>query len=182
LTLARVLLATVYMTAPGAAHLLTRAVRREGWTDLFLRPNLRRVWPYQLATWIGPAVVTLVGVSQYFVPFRQHFDAELGVIRALAERAGGSAGAAVAPSLVLVAQGLSTVLLSPILNGIPALGEEYGWWPYLQPKLLVLVGPRRALILRGVTWGVWHWPITAMGHNYGLGYAGAPWAGMLAMV
>ena len=33
----------------------------------------------------------------------------------------------------------------------------------------------------GIIWGVWHWPIIAMGHNYGLDYPGAPWLGMLAM-
>jgi len=51
----------------------------------------------------------------------------------------------------------------------------------LQPKLMPL-GARKAVLLTGVIWGVWHWPVIAMGHNYGLDYPGAPWLGMLAMV
>jgi hypothetical protein len=34
----------------------------------------------------------------------------------------------------------------------------------------------------GLIWGVWHWPVIAMGHNYGLEYPGAPWLGMMMMV
>jgi membrane protease YdiL (CAAX protease family) len=34
----------------------------------------------------------------------------------------------------------------------------------------------------GLIWGVWHWPVILMGHNYGLDYPGAPFLGPLAMV
>ena len=37
------------------------------------------------------------------------------------------------------------------------------------------------VLVSGVIWGVWHWPVVAMGHNYGLDYPGAPWTGLLAM-
>ncbi|MFB6169855.1 MAG: type II CAAX prenyl endopeptidase Rce1 family protein, partial [Haloarculaceae archaeon] len=38
------------------------------------------------------------------------------------------------------------------------------------------------VLVSGVVWGVWHWPVIYMGYNYGHGYPGAPWTGMLAMV
>src|SRR6185436_9566278 len=41
ITLALVLLATVYMWAPASANILTRLITREGWGDLCLRPRLR---------------------------------------------------------------------------------------------------------------------------------------------
>lgn len=44
------------------------------------------------------------------------------------------------------------------------------------------LGARRAFVLTGAIWGVWHWPVIAMGHNWGLDYPGVPWLGMLAMV
>jgi uncharacterized protein len=41
---------------------------------------------------------------------------------------------------------------------IPAFGEELGWRGYLLPSLLSL-GTRKALLLHGVIWGAWHWPL-----------------------
>lgn len=41
---------------------------------------------------------------------------------------------------------------------IPAFGEELGWRGYLLPSLLP-IGRRKALLLHGVIWGVWHWPL-----------------------
>ena len=81
-------------------------------------------------------------------------------------------------ALIQLIQG---VLLSPILNGLFTFGEEFGWRAYLLPKLMPL-GGRKAVLISGVIWGIWHWPIIAMGHNYGLDYPGAPWLGMLLMV
>ena len=85
--------------------------------------------------------------------------------------------------LLLLAQTLQAILISPLLNAIPVLGEELGWRAYLQPKLMPL-GPRKALLLTGAIWGLWHAPIIAMGYNYGnfdLNYFGAPWTGILMM-
>jgi membrane protease YdiL (CAAX protease family) len=77
-------------------------------------------------------------------------------------------------------QVLQAALLAPILNSLATFGEEFGWRAYLLPKLAPL-GWRRALAVHGVVWGIWHWPVIAMGYNYGLGYDGAPWLGLLAM-
>jgi hypothetical protein len=38
------------------------------------------------------------------------------------------------------------------------------------------------MILMGVIWGLWHWPILALGYNYGFEYSGAPWLGMLVFI
>jgi len=76
---------------------------------------------------------------------------------------------------------LGSFLTSFVLTIIPGFGEEFGWRAYLLPKLMPL-GGRRAVLLSGVIWGVWHWPVIAMGHNYGLDYPGYPWLGMLLMV
>lgn len=38
------------------------------------------------------------------------------------------------------------------------------------------------MVLLGIIWGAWHWPVIAMGYNYGLNYPGAPWLGLLGMV
>lgn len=37
------------------------------------------------------------------------------------------------------------------------------------------------LLINGVIWGLWHAPLTALGHNYGLSYAWFPFTGIFAM-
>jgi membrane protease YdiL (CAAX protease family) len=85
------------------------------------------------------------------------------------------------PALIVIGQTLTALLISPIINAIPILGEEFGWRAYLQPKLMPL-GGRKTMLLMGIIWGLWHAPIIAMGHNYGTDYPGAPWLGILATV
>lgn len=176
LSLATVLLAVGYMWAPALAHILTRVVTREGWHDPMLRPRLGRGWPYWLAAIFLPAVLTILGAAVFFLVFPQYFDPELGLLQSLLP-----AEVPIPLWLIVVLQVVQGILLSPIINSFFTFGEEFGWRGYLQPKLMPL-GGRRAMALMGVIWGVWHWPVIAMGHNYGFGYPGAPWTGMLAMV
>ena len=179
---AMVLLATGYMWAPALANVLTRAATGEGWGDLRLRPHLRAGWPYWLAAWLLPAALTLLGAALYFVAFPAHYDPTLSTLRGILDEA-AAAGAPLpfGPWGLAALQLAGAVVLAPALNSLFTFGEEFGWRAYLLPKLLPL-GPRRAMVVLGVVWGVWHWPVIAMGYNYGLGYPGAPWLGMAAMV
>jgi membrane protease YdiL (CAAX protease family) len=79
--------------------------------------------------------------------------------------------------MIIVANILIAILISPLVNALPTLGEEFGWRGYLQPKLLPL-GERKMYLLVGLIWGIWHWPVIWMGHNY----PGYPIWGSLAMV
>ncbi|GAA1283023.1 hypothetical protein GCM10009609_54650 [Pseudonocardia aurantiaca] len=65
--------------------------------------------------------------------------------------------------------GSVAAVLGPALAALPLLmvfvfGEEVGW-SYLLPKLLPL-GLWPALLLSGVTWGVFHAPFTLLGYHY----------------
>jgi membrane protease YdiL (CAAX protease family) len=60
-------------------------------------------------------------------------------------------------------------------------GEEFGWRAYLLPKLMPLSG-RKAVLLLGAIWGVFHWPMIFLGFQYGLDYWGAPIVGPLLFV
>jgi membrane protease YdiL (CAAX protease family) len=73
------------------------------------------------------------------------------------------------------------VILSPFLNFIPALGEEWGWRGYLLPKVAERMKFLPATLLTGFIWSIWHAPIVVAGHNYGFGYSGYPWLGIVAM-
>ena len=62
------------------------------------------------------------------------------------------------------------------LGLILGFGEEYGWRGYLQNELFQL-GRIRGVLLVGVIWGAWHWPLILMGYNY----PGYPLLGLLLM-
>ena len=172
------LLACGYMWAPTWAHLLTRLITREGWRDTNPRSR-RHAWPYWIVAWFTPSIMTILGAVLFFVVFPHYFDPSLKAVQEILSSAGQAASGS--PWAIIVIQTLSGVLIAPFVNSLFTFGEEFGWRAYLQPKLMPL-GGRKAILLIGLIWGVWHWPIIAMGHNYGLEYPGAPWLGMLMMV
>jgi len=182
LTLAFVLLATAYMGAPALAHILTRLITREGWQDLYLRPKFKQGWRYWLLCWIAPSVLVFAGMATYFVLFPQFYDPTLSAVRRLLEqRTPGLTLPQIDPWTVVISQTLFAVLIAPIVNGLFTLGEEFGWRAYLQPRLMPL-GGRKAMVLMGVIWGAWHWPVILMGYEYGFNYPGATWFGCLVFL
>jgi len=184
ISLALVLLATVYMGAPAMAHILTRLVTGEGWKNLNLQPKFRKGWGYWLAAYFGPGILTIIGGLFFFLVFPQYYDPALGKIQELFSTTAARTGQpipAINPWIIVAAQTAQAMLIAPVINSLFTFGEEFGWRAYLQPKLMPL-GGRKAMMIMGLIWGVWHWPVIAMGHNYGLDYIGFPWLGMLAMV
>ena len=77
----------------------------------------------------------------------------------------------------LLTLGINFVLVGPLLGLIITFGEEYGWRGFLQTQMTRL-GRIRGVLLLGVIWGIWHWPIIWMGYNY----PGQPLIGSLFMV
>ncbi|MFH1523341.1 MAG: CPBP family intramembrane glutamic endopeptidase [Chloroflexota bacterium] len=180
ITLALVLMATVYMGAPALGNILTRLMTREGWKDMGLRPNFRKGWRYWLAAWFLPIVMTLPGAALFFVLFPQYFDASLSTLKQLMA-ASPSPMSSLSPWTLLLIQLAQAVLIAPLINSVFTFGEEFGWRAYLLPKLMPL-GGRKAMLLIGLIWGVWHWPVIFMGYEYGSSYPGYPWAGPLLFI
>ena len=178
-SLALILLATVYMGAPALGNILTRLITHEGWKDVGLRPHFRKGWPYWLAGWVMPALMTVVGAVVFFAIFPQYFDAGLSLIRM--QTAASPALSALSPWIFIAIQLVGGILISPIANSLATFGEEFGWRGYLLPKLMPL-GGRKAVLLIGLIWGIWHWPVIFMGYEYGFKYPGYPWAGPLLFI
>jgi membrane protease YdiL (CAAX protease family) len=80
------------------------------------------------------------------------------------------------PATFLIIGAVQSVLLAPVLAIVIAFGEEYGWRGYLQSELFKM-GRRRGVLLLGVIWGAWHWPLILMGYNY----PGHPLLGVVLM-
>lgn len=185
LTLAAILMATTMMWAPAAANILTRLITREGWKDLWLKPKLSKNWKFWLLAWFVPGILIIAGAVAYFLVFPQNFDASLSgfkqQLETMSAQYGTSEPLPMNPWTILILQGVQALLMAPVLNALFTFGEEFGWRAYLLPKLMPL-GGRKAALISGVIWGVWHWPVILMGYNYGFDYPGAPWLGLLGMV
>jgi membrane protease YdiL (CAAX protease family) len=172
-----------YMPGPALANVLTRLLTREGWQHLYLRPCLRTGWPWWLVAWFLPAILVVAGAILYFALFPQHFDAGMTQIQGLLAQAAEQTGQELplTPWAFVMIQTLQAILVAPLLNAPATFGEEFGWRAYLQPKLFPL-GWQKAMLWMGLTWGLWHWPLLALGYNYGLEYPGAPWLGMVVFL
>ncbi len=185
LNVATVLMATTYMFAPALAVVATRLLTREGWGDAWLRPHFRQGWPYWLVAWVAPALLTILGGAIFFGLFPRFFDADMGALQSILDAQSAQLGQEIVlpfPLWVLaLVQVGQAIVIAPLINSLFTFGEEWGWRGYLQPKLMGL-GWQRAMIVMGVIWGVWHWPVIFMGYEYGFDYPGAPWLGPLVFI
>lgn len=175
------LLLAVVMFFPALSVLLTRLITKEGFKNSMLAPKGgRRSIPFFLMGWFGPAILTVIGAAVFFLIFPDRFDPEMGYLTGLLAAQGVEPTKALV-SMTTVSQIVSGVLLAPLLNALPCFGEEWGWRGYLLPKMRQSLNLPATLLLSGVIWGLWHLPVTMLGHNYGTGYWGYPVTGILAM-
>lgn len=174
------------MFMPAIATIITTMITKEKFKDVWIKPNFKGNIKYYLIGWLAPVVLVLFGAAVYFIIFPSHFDGSMTTMINNTKDQLASLGQAI-PSdgqlkTLLVVQLVSSIFIAPVINFIPCLGEELGWRGYLLPNLLEKNSPVKATLISGVIWGVWHAPMIAMGHNYGLEYAFAPWGGILAMI
>jgi membrane protease YdiL (CAAX protease family) len=106
---------------------------RSGWASLGLHRLGLRAWGVAI---IAPVLVSLAGTAIVWAT-------PLAAFAAPADSLSTAVG-------FFVQLLLFTVTLS--------LGEELGWRGYLLPRLLDL-GRRRALVVTGLVWAVWHLPL-----------------------
>ncbi len=172
---------SVVMLLPAISVVITRFITKEGFKNFGLKPHFKGNIRFYLMAWFGPALLIALGAMVYFLIFPSQFDPSMSQITAINEAQGISmAGGTIYTIFIL--QLVLGIFLAPLINIITTSGEEIGWRGYLLPKLMERYSARVSIIISGIIWGIWHAPIIAMGHNYGLGYPSAPWGGILAMV
>lgn len=177
-SLSIVIVATA-MFVPALCSILTRLITKEGFANMYLHPHFKGHMKHYLTVYFGPTALLFLSGALYFLIFPGSFDPEFTVLKGMAASS-GSIGLSI--NNLLLIQLVMVVVIGPVINIIPTLGEELGWRGYLLPKLRLLLSDRAALIVTGLIWGVWHMPVIVMGHNYGKEYAGYPWLGILAMI
>ena len=174
------LVIAVSMFAPTLAVLISHKGLSNAKTSINWKLNFKQNWKWFIAAMFTPAIFTALGAALYFVIFPDNFDPNMGFVAAMIPEGADSQG--ITPSLLTAVSLIQSLTYAPIMNMFFAVGEEIGWRGYMTPMLTSKIGRKPALIVGGIIWGVWHWPlIICIGYNYGTGYPGAPWTGMLAM-
>lgn len=164
------LIAGLAMLCPTVGMLLTRWGTKEGFAlrgsgSMLLGICMRqKKWRYYLLAMLLPWV---------------YFELGNGLILLLAPEA--ASGAELKEmGTVLFLQPVAAIVNGTFVS-FGALGEELGWRGYMMPKLMQLMDRRWALLVGGIIWGIWHWPMVCMGHNFGRSYWGYPVTGFAAM-
>lgn len=153
------------MMIPSVANLITRLITKEGFANSYLGVHFKGKGCYWFASiavkltegWAG--LILLWAIFMNDIAFREVY-----------------------PNINI--QNISAYLLQlacSIIIFFPAFGEEWGWRGYMMPKLLELMPKSAAIIVGGVIWGLWHAPLTVVGHNFGTDYPGYPFVGILVM-
>lgn len=171
-------LLSVCMFAPLFGVLATEGGLKKARSGICWRPGIKGRVRWWLAAWFVPAVLTLLGAAVFFLLFPNRFDSTVPM---LAEQIAAQGLPTPAWVFVLVAV-VQCVTYAPFFNMFFALGEEVGWRGWMTPFLAERMDKQKALVLSGVIWGAWHWPVILFaGYNFGTGYWGAPFTGALEM-
>lgn len=161
--------AAIYMFFPMITALVLQAIDKEKFNHTGL-VNFKVKWPWVVA-WLLPVVMVFLCIpinglfpgvelqynseqliNQYQVPEEQQ---EM-VRESLAKL----------PAWMMVVSTIFSGLIAGItINAIAAFGEEYGWRNYLVGALREVRFWKAALFI-GFVWGIWHFPLILMGHNY----------------
>ena len=187
-SLTMIALIAVSMFFPAVGALVANySCKPEERIDLCVKPRISQNIRQYIAAWFLPAAIALVGCIVFFAANPHLFDPTMrSYIEIAATASGVSTDELIAQmppmQVVLSTTVMAALVVAPFINMIPAFGEELGWRGMLFPTLSERMSRRSAALLSGVIWGLWHAPVIAMGHNYGMGYVGFPIAGILTMI
>lgn len=181
-SMATQLVVAAAMFFPAIGVVLTRLVTREGFKDAWLKPHIKGNIKHYLLAWFGPGVLTFAGMGIYFLLFPGRLDLSFSYFTATLESAGAPMETLpISIGLLMAVQCLQALFLAPALNFVTCFGEEWGWRGYLLPKISKHFSAVPTMLITGIIWGLWHAPLTIIGHNYGLGYWGFPFTGIAMM-
>lgn len=176
---------SVVMFFPAVSVLFTRLLTKEGFHNAKLKLHVKGHIRYYLMAWFGMSILAIAGTVVYYLVYPDRFDAGMQELITQQLAACAQAGMdGITEEQIRMQQMISLVVavfLGPILNAVSCFGEEWGWRGYLLPKMKEKLPMPLVLLVCGIIWGLWHAPLTAIGHNYGTGYPGFPFTGILAM-
>ena len=130
-----------------------------------LRFKIKLSW---LVAWILPIVIVLLTIFVNSLMPNCEFNTDMSALipaDQVPEEQKEMLNMMMTPAFMIVTTILSGLFAGATINALFAFGEEYGWRNYLvaalREKKFVF-----ASIFIGVVWGLWHFPLILLGHNY----------------
>lgn len=164
------------MLVPALAALLTRYITKEGFAvtgkdSLLLGICLKdRKWVYFAVAMLLPWIYFELGYVFTILISPETFDTAHPALLGITEQ----------ERAIIFIEPIAAIISGTLIS-FAAYGEEAGWRGYMMPKMIKLWGVRKAVVIGGIIWGIWHWPLTYVGHNFGRDYFGYPFTGFAAM-
>jgi len=161
------------MLIPVIAHVLTRWITKEGFAltgkgSMMLGISFKdKKWIYFMIAMLLPWLYFELGHAISILALPEAFDPEYYKTFEIDKKV----------VFIMPIAGI----ISGTIASFAAFGEEGGWRGYMMPKLMELVGTKKAVFIGGIIWGLWHAPLTCVGHNFGTDYPGFPYLGILIM-
>jgi membrane protease YdiL (CAAX protease family) len=159
--------AAAYMLLPAICAILLKTIHKERpFSDLNVSFRLNR---WFLIAGIAPLICSFLalGISLLFpgVSFSITYEGLLSTLPAEQAVVAEQQLSRFPPALFLLIELVSALAAGYTINAFFALGEELGWRGYL---LTSLQGKKLlpASLIIGVVWGLWHFPLILLGHNY----------------
>lgn len=150
------------MFTPMISVILTRVLTKEKAQNLFLRPFFKQNKWYYLLAYFATPIIAFSGAAVYFFFFPDQLDF-LG--SKFAYQSDLTTAGAYFKQLAIIVP--LCILVNPLGGLLSCFGEEFAWRGYLLPKLSEKFSRKKAVVLTGFIWGVWHAPLVYMGLNYG---------------
>lgn len=130
-----------------------------------LRFNIKSSW---LVAWILPVAIVLLTIFVNSLLPNCEFNTDMSSlipVDQVTEEQKEMLGMMMKPAYMIVITIVSGLFAGATINALYAFGEEYGWRNYLvaalKEKKFVF-----AAIFIGIVWGIWHFPLILLGHNY----------------
>ena len=158
---------SAYMLIPAACAIVLHKIRKEPVIQS-LNISFKLNWWFLIALFT-PIVISLLslGINLLFadVNFSITYDGLLSKLPTEQAEIAKQELSKFHPFILFIIQLVNAMIAGCTINGFFGLGEELGWRGYLLKSLKGKNFWTVSLII-GAVWGVWHFPLILIGHNY----------------
>ena len=158
--------ASLYMLLPLMTAVVLQMINKEKLTSTgLLRFKIRWSW---LVAWILPVVIVLLTLCVNALMPGCEFNTDMSAMipaDSVPEEQKEMVSMLMTPAFLIVITIISGLLAGVTINAVFAFGEEYGWRNYLVSALKEKKFICTSVFI-GIVWGLWHFPLILLGHNY----------------
>ena len=158
--------ASLYMLLPMMVAIVMQKINKEKLSSTgLLRFKIKWSW---IVAWMLPVVIVLLTIFVNTLLPGCEFNTDMSAMipaDSVPEEQKEMVSKLMTPAFMIITTVISGLLAGATINALFAFGEEYGWRNYLvsalKEKKFVC-----ASIFIGIVWGIWHFPLILLGHNY----------------